>query len=104
MWSCEQWMDWVETASPVALFGLKWPSDMQEQRDVFNKMWTLLRQLVLHYCRGTGQPITVDDTLRAAGWSLDYAAFAEAVCPCKMKSHTRNGMTCHAHCWTWMPA
>ena len=74
-------MDWVETASPVALHKLKWPRDHMDVKEVFENMWSRLRQLVLHYCRGTGRPASTAATLKIANLGLEYGAYAEEVRP-----------------------
>jgi len=73
-------MSFVETFSLFILHDLPWRAEDQEIKEVFVRMWTLLRTGVLYFMRFEEGQHTDDRILKAQKSLLDYAALAEKVC------------------------
>ena len=75
-------MSFVETFSLFILHNLPWREEDHEIKDVFVRMWTLLRSGVLYFMRFEEGQHTADRVLEAQQSLLKYAALAEEVCTC----------------------
>ena len=78
-WTCEEWMDWMETDSAFALYNLKWPRNTPGKA-LFQKMWILLRGFVLHYMRPRKGNDSNETIERVRLWGQKYASLPEEVC------------------------
>ena len=78
-WTCEEWMDWLEADSAFALINLRWQPEHAPAQQLFQKMWGLLRGIVLHYMRPRPGNDTSEAVERVRTWGQKYAALAEQV-------------------------